>query len=427
MSKVFRLLPLFLLVAILASCGSKKGPTGGPEDLEKPVVLTSLPAQFGQIDNQRIEINFSKALDKASVTQAVYIYPPVADKKISVDKSTLLIRLHEDLLPDTNYYVTLTTRLKDVRGNALAENQTLVFAHGALQNRRLSGEVSFEDPADGNLPFKLTLVSADSLLVLNQTGSGPSYAIESLNSADYILRGYIDKDGNGRYDFAREPYYEGSASLRQNARLDIAFAYADTVKPLLQTVVGKSPREIELTFSEALSEIGELKILAADGETELPILLSRLRGTKLTLLTAMQDKFAYTVEARSIKDLKGNATEIARAEFRSNQVLDNIPPSVSFTNPRNGTSVNTLEPLLEVHFTEIIPHASLKAALKATESGTPISFDILQSDSDIYKFKPRQALQNYRSYVLTLSATDISGNPLKEEYKLNFLPLLRTP
>ena len=75
MKKVFELALLLALLLTLASCGSKKSPTGGPEDLDRPAILSSLPAQFGQITNGRIEINFSKPLDKSSVTQAVYIYP----------------------------------------------------------------------------------------------------------------------------------------------------------------------------------------------------------------------------------------------------------------------------------------------------------------------------------------------------------------
>ena len=122
MKKVIKLTFLLTIPLLLLSCGSKKAPTGGPEDVDRPSILSSLPSEFGQIADGRIEINFSKPLDKSSVTQAVYIYPPVQNKKISVDKSTLLIRFNEDLLPDTNYYVTVSTRLKDIRGNSPLEN-----------------------------------------------------------------------------------------------------------------------------------------------------------------------------------------------------------------------------------------------------------------------------------------------------------------
>ncbi|MDZ4182513.1 MAG: Ig-like domain-containing protein, partial [Candidatus Cloacimonadaceae bacterium] len=119
MNKVFKALIIIALAVSLYSCGSKKSPTGGAVDAEKPTVLTTLPAQFGQISEGRILIDFSKPMDKSSITQGIYIYPPIADKKISLDKNSISIRILEKLKENTNYYVTLTTRLKDIRGNNL--------------------------------------------------------------------------------------------------------------------------------------------------------------------------------------------------------------------------------------------------------------------------------------------------------------------
>lgn len=426
MNKVFKLLALVPLLAALACCGSKKGPTGGLEDLEKPAVLASLPAEYGQIENNRIEITFSKPLDRASVAQAVYIYPPVARKKITAQKSSLLIRFDEELLPDTNYYVILSTRLKDTRGNPLAANQTLVFAHGKLNQLQLSGRIAYEDPGDNGRPVQLTLLSADSLQVRSHTAQGSSYSLAALNPASYLLRAFIDVNGNGRYDFSREPFCEGGVDLLRGANLDLMLAYADSTKPLIQTVTARSPREIEVLFSEPVAKLGEIKILADDDQSELPVLISRLRQNKLTLLTARQDKFLYALELRHIEDRKGNVMPVSRVEFRSLQEPDATPPQVTFTSPRNGTSVASLEPLLELHFSEVIPRSNLQARLLETETGLAIPVDILQSDNDIYRFKPRWTLQNYRSYALIVSAADISGNALKEEYRLNFLPLMRT-
>ncbi|MBW6513321.1 MAG: Ig-like domain-containing protein [Candidatus Syntrophosphaera sp.] len=426
MNKVIKLFGLLLLILVLASCGSKKNPTGGPEDLEKPTVLTTLPPQYGQLGSGRIEINFSKPLDKSSVTQAIYIYPPVADKKVTVDKNTLLIRLYGDLLPDTNYYVTISTRLKDLRGNALAENQTLVFANGDLNNLRIAGNFEYENPADLGLPVQMSLLSADSLLVMNMAMSGPTYALEALNPASYILRAYIDKDQNGRYDFSREPWFEQRANLDRSMNLNLTLAYADTTRPVIRTALGKSPREIEVTFSEPAASYGSVNIVSSDTQTDLPILISRLRDNKMTLLTARQESFSYFVEVRQLRDLKGNTTPLERVEFRSVPEDDTTAPFVTFTDPRNGTSVNNLEPVLEVRFSEIIPISGLKARLTAARSSAEVPLDIIQSDSDIYLFQPRQPLQNYRSYVLSIFAEDISGNKMQEEFQLNFLPLLRT-
>lgn len=426
MNRVFRPLLILILLSLLLACGSKRNPTGGALDTDKPAVLATLPAQFGQITDGRIEINFSKYLDKSSITQAVYIYPPVLDKKISVEKSSLRIRFNEKLQEDTNYYVTLSTRLKDIRGNALAQNQTLVFAHGKLSNLRIAGMVASENAADKNLPIQLTLLSADSLLVLNQTIQGSAYALEALNPAAYILRAYIDKNLNGRFDLIQEPAFELAANVRQATNIDISLAYADTTKPVIRSAVAKSRREIELTLSEIVESYGSVSIQHSSTQAELPILISSLDRDKLTLLTAAQDSAKYVVSLGNLKDFKGNRTTLAKIELQASNTDDTVAPAVTFSNPRNGTSVNNLRPVLELQFSEIIPLANLSASLTAADSKQKIALDVLQSDGKIYCFQPKEALQNYRSHILSISASDISGNKLKEEYKLQFLPLLRS-
>ncbi len=425
MKKVIKLFFLLAVLLPLLSCGSKKSPTGGPEDLDRPSVLSSLPAQFGQITNGRIEINFSKPLDKSSVTQAVYIYPPIQNKKISVDKSTLLIRFTEELLPDTNYYVTVSTRLKDIRGNSPLESQTLVFAHGTLNQLQLAGNVSFEDEADSSLPVQLRLLSADSLDVLSTVSRGPAYVLETLNPAAYILRAYIDKDRNNRHDPDREPFFESGVKLLRSQNLNVHLAYADSTKPVMKLAQARHQREVELLFSEPLAVYDSVKLLRLDTGGELPILIKSLDGDKLTLLTEIQDAPNYRVEIRGARDARGNITPLDKADFRSSQIIDSTPPSVVSSTPRNGTSVSTLEPVLELRFSETIPGSTLKASLRAAESNTEIPITLSGTDTAVYTFKPTRPLQNYRSYILTVSAADISGNQLAEDYKLNFLPLLR--
>jgi len=424
MKKIFRLSIILLLLIFLTSCGSKKSPTGGPEDLERPVIISSLPPQYSNISEGRIEINFSKPLDKTSIPHSIYIYPPVMNKKITVDKNSIIIQINEKLLPDTNYYVIISTRLKDIRGNSPDENQTLVFTSGKLNQLRLSGTIDYEYTRDISLPVQMSLLSADSLLVLSQVSQGSSYALEPLNPAHYILRAYIDKNLNGHYDFTQEPYFEQPVRVEHSTNLNLFLAYADTTKPNIKLVTPKHNREIEITFTEAIKGYNSIRINRLENKEELPVLLSYLEEDKLTVLTAPQEAFAYTMEISGAEDRKGNVMQVINSEFRASTVLDTQPPEVLYSSPRNGTSVKSREPILEVCFSEVIPRSSIKVSLKAAETKTDIPLDILQSDSRIYRFKPQKPLQNYRSYVLTVSATDISGNGMPESFILNFLPLI---
>jgi hypothetical protein len=314
--------------------------------------------------------------------------------------------------------------LKDIRGNSPDENQTLVFTSGKLNQLRLSGTIDYEYTRDISLPVQMSLLSDDSLLVLSQVERGSSYALEPLNPAHYILRAYIDKNLNGHYDFTQEPYFEQPVRVEHSTNLNLFLAYADTTKPNIKLVTPKHNREIEITFTEAIKGYNSIRINRLDNKEELPVLLSYLEEDKLTVLTAPQEAFAYTMEISGAEDRKGNVMQVIKSEFRASTVLDTQPPEVLYSSPRNGTSVKSREPILEVCFSEVIPRSSIKVSLKAAETKTDIPLDILQSDSRIYRFKPQKPLQNYRSYVLTVSATDISGNGMPESFILNFLPLI---
>jgi len=423
MNRYLSIILSLTLLLFLAACGSKKSPTGGPEDLEKPVILSSVPAQFGQIDQNRIEINFSKPLDKNSVVQAVYIYPPVKNKKVTVDKNSIFIRFNENLLPNTNYFVTVTTLLKDIRGNSLEENQTLIFAHGELQNLRLSGKVSFEEEADQALPLQLRLLSADSLNVLSSVSQGGSYKLESLNPASYLLRAFIDKNRNNRFDPDSEPFHETRLQLDRSQNLDIHLAYSDTTKATIKQVQAVNSREILVHFSKTVTQYNSIKVQRLDTGGELPILISSLEENKLTLLTEEQEPANYRVEIRGIRDRKGNLNAMYKMDFRGSEQKDQQAPKLLSSTPRDGSSVNSLQPELKLQFSEIIPASALSASLRAAETKIEIDYSIEGANSSTYIFKPKQPLQNYRSYILTVFAADVSGN--KDEFKLSFMPLLR--
>ncbi|HOH60343.1 MAG TPA: Ig-like domain-containing protein, partial [Candidatus Cloacimonadota bacterium] len=121
------LLAFVLLISLnMIACGNKRGPTGGDQDLDKPTVLSSSPAEMGDISGGIIEIDFDKPMDKSSLPNAIYFYPPITEKRINLSRQTLTIEIKEKLQDDTLYYITLSTRIKDTRGNNLDKAHTLI-------------------------------------------------------------------------------------------------------------------------------------------------------------------------------------------------------------------------------------------------------------------------------------------------------------
>lgn len=424
MSKVFKLASLILIVFMLTSCGSKKSPTGGPEDIEKPDVLTSLPQQFAQISN-RIEITFTKSMDKSSIAQGVYIYPDIEAKKISLVDRVLTILINEPLKKDTNYYVTLSTRIKDTRGNPLVSNRTLIYASGKFQDSRLAGTIEYENGADAGQPIQMNLFSADSLFILSHPATGGAYAIDGLNTADYTLRAYLDKNRNGKYDHTQEPWFEKSVQVRQVTNLDINLAYADTTMPVIRSVRAVSNRELQVTLSEPSTSFKSITIIDPIKNTLLAAQITELASERLSIVTSPQDSVKYVLRIAGLSDAKGNVTNVSGFSFMGTGITDKTPPTVLSTSPRNGTSVSSLQPILEVRFSEIIPRASVKAVLIASDTNAQIPVDIVEGNASVVRFRPSKPLTNYRSHVLRIltETADASGNRIATAYDLNFLPL----
>ncbi len=429
-SRIVNLLLLFsacLLVVLLTACGSKRNPTGGKVDLVKPVILATVPEEFGEIKDQTIEISFSKPIDRTSFTKGLYIYPPIANKKIYYDANIITIRILEALQKDTNYNISLTRQIKDLRGNPLDANQTLVLRSGKLNQNRISGNVTHEDTKDQDLPMNVLLLDADSLLVMTKTFTGSTYSLETLNPAAYILRAYIDKNLNNRYDYGREPYFETTAPQQPLFNIDIHLAYADTVKPVIRSVRPVSEREYEINLSKNITSYRKILIQTLDGKKQLPVQLASLSGNSITVLTAPSDTTRWQFNLYDASDAKGNTNLLSNVIINGTNRKDTAPPTVVSTVPRSGASVNDLQPVLEVTFSEIIPSQNLFVSLSEMETGKAIPLKILSASHKTYRFQPENLLTNYRSCQLLISekTSDVSGNTMKEAYKLIFLPIYR--
>jgi hypothetical protein len=429
-SKHFLLIPCLVLVVtglVVSGCGSKQNPTGGKEDTEKLTVLASLPVEFEEISDQQIEITFSKIVDKAAFMTGYYLFPEVSSKKIIYDANIVTLKFLDSLKPDTNYYLTLTTRIKDIRGNALDKNQTLVFKHGKLQSNRISGGIIYENKIDNGLPVQVNLLTTDSLWVLSETFTGNSYALEAMNPLDYILRAYIDKNRNGRYDASTEPYTESSLNSKPVINFDLNMAYADTVKPAIRMVRAVSNREYEIVFNKGIRAFQSVKVEDLKHNADLHIFTINHDLDRITVLTAITDTSSYRFTVTELTDNKGNQNKSSTMTIVGSKEPDQIAPTVLSTNPRNGASVSSLQPVIEINFSEIIPASLFKATIRETESNSIIPFSIINSNQKTYRLKPDKPLANYKSCLLTIDTgtSDLSGNKLTAPYKLAFLPIIR--
>jgi len=419
----------FLLIMVfgMMACGSKRNPTGGDADTEKPTVISSSPAEFGEISGKTIEIDFSKAMDKSSVTNAIYFYPPLTNTRISLNRATLKIEIREDLKADSYYYVILSSRLKDLRGNPLDKEHTLIFRKGNPESASVSGLISFEKPADMGAKIRYSLFSADSLLVMMDELSGSSYEINSLNPAEYKLRAFIDKNLNGRYDTSSEPFFEQSFQATERGTMDINLVYVDTTMAQIRRVNQLSLQELEIELSEPITNLEHVEILHRESNTELTILRRYLDKDRLYLLTAKPDSISYMIRLRNLRDKKGNISPMSGMGYKPNLSLSESPLRLIAQTPRNGATVPNLQPDILLEFSRIVTPENLKLSLIASDNKEEADWEIIENLGRKLIIRPKRALNNYRSYQIRIhkDTQDFVGNTLEANRESVFLPIKR--
>ena len=422
MNKVFKLLVISVIIFTFA-CGKAKSPTGGPEDKEPLQINSIFPDHYGSLSNKKIEINFNKEIDQRSAQSAFRFYPPLEEYQIKIDDSQIFLTIEEDLVPDRNYYLTISKVLKDTRNNLLENNITFTYSNGKLQDSKLFGDIYYELEEDRPLEKRFILLDQDSVTVFVKNFSGHYYDIDGLEYRPYLIRSYIDKNNNGRYDIEKEPYYEKFIDSLKTAKIDINLTYVDTSKVVAQRAIAMSNNLVEVTFSEELTSWDSISVMVEADSANFDFSHTVLDKDKLSLITATQDTLDYQISFFRLLDRNANLTPVSRVSFKGSTKIDTLDLEIKEAKPKNGSTVKDRIPEISLVFDKIVMTEDIVATLKENETDTFVDFEIAEGNSYNAIFKPSQALKNFNSYTFTLSeqTKDYKGNYLAEGIEINFM------
>ena len=428
--KIMKYLHLSILIILISfgliSCGHKQNPTGGKKDTIQPEIVSVIPDEYSDITDSNIEIIFSKPIERNTILTGIYIYPPIIKKKYSWDGNILTIKIHEELEENTNYYFSFSTKIKGEHSNFLNRNSVFIFASGKLNSNRISGNFIYEDINDKNKPIEMTISTADSTEIFSMETNGKTFLIEDLNNVEHIVRAYVDKNNNYKYDNESEPFFQKSIDIVESNIMDINLAYADTIKPYLKSTNVFCNNRIDVEFSEPITSFSDVSIFTADSiETKVDIIAQYLKNDELSLLTTFLDTLKYKIQIKNILDPKDNMTLESSLIFDGISLQDTIPPEVISSYPRTGSSVDTFLPKISVLFSEIILENDIETKLMEVETGNIEDIVILNKDSKQYILSPQHLLNNYSSYKFTMYVKDNSGNIMTKPFETIFLPIVR--
>jgi len=417
---------ILMITTGLISCGHKKNPTGGKKDTIQPEIVSVIPDEYSDITDTDIEVIFSKPIERNTILSGIYIYPPILKKKYRWDGNILTIKILEELDKNTNYYFNFSEKIKGEHGNFLNETSTFIFSCGKLNENRISGDFIFEKIEDKNKPIQMTILTADSTEIFSQEVFGDTYIIEDLNNIEHIIRAFIDKNTNEKYDNESEPYFQNSIDPANSTTMDIFLAYADTIKPQLKSTNVICNNSINITFSEPIISYSQISIYTADSlKTNVDIIAQYLHEDELTLLTTYLDTLKYKIQIINVLDSKENMTSESSLIFDGTTQQDTIPPEVISSYPRTGSSVDSFLPKISVLFSEIILENDIEMELIEVETGNIEDIVILNKDSKHYILSPQHLLNNYSSYKFTMNVKDNSGNIMTKPFETIFLPIVR--
>jgi hypothetical protein len=106
---------------------------------------------------------------------------------------------------------------------------------------------------------------------------------------------------------------------------------------------------------------------------------------------------------------------------------DKTSPKIMSSLPRNGATVNSLKPVLEIQFSEIITKERFKAKLIESDSKLDVPYEVIEIIGRTVRIRPLKDLSNYRSHTIRVlkDTSDYSGNLLGADSDIVFLPIKR--
>ncbi len=204
-------------LALLAACAVMEAPSGGPEDKIPPRIVASFPHpdSTGVARDVRPAFTFDENIDGESFKSRVLVFPRVEFDRISAKGERLEIRF-KTLLPETTICLMLMPGYRDAhRSPPSPHAHVLVFSTtDSLEDGRIEGAVFFKEKPDSAGAAELFAVRADSLTDLRTTKrarvafAGPDgrFSMHALPAGGnrFLLRGFIDKDGDGYFSEGKE-------------------------------------------------------------------------------------------------------------------------------------------------------------------------------------------------------------------------------
>lgn len=431
---------IFLLALwLFAACATEVAPQGGPEDRTPPKIVKIYPdSGTTRFSGNRIVIEFNKFVSMQSLRAAVFFSPALEDVEIRGSGLEAEIIIYDTLKPNRTYTYTLTSDLKDTRGNALEKSYTFAFSTGdKIDSGIIAGRVFGQNnrPLKGALVLAYYLPDNDSLYAdtlnpakqkpdyIAQTDSAGRFQLSYLVEGAYRLIAIEDRIQNRRYDVAEEPFAVPIHPVRTGMRnvLMRMTTEPDTARLELQVAEARNVTTIALRFNRnvALDSLLPTQFLVYDSTAQSPVtvydfygLVEGGREHVMLVTDSLRERHLYGIEAIGVKDRFGISGDSLFAACNGSEKPDT---TLVLWQPAFADSMqNVLEKftpsargrLLPIQFSAPIKRTSLADALRFEQKigglFQPVPYRLFFTDAKHAELQPEAGFSLGTWYRLTI-------------------------
>ncbi|HBE40211.1 MAG TPA: hypothetical protein DDW27_03245 [Bacteroidales bacterium] len=280
MRSIFRhIIKVFCGILLVAGCAKISSPSGGPKDVDPPVVIKSVPENGTKnFKGKRIVISFNEYIVLDKINEKFMVSPPLGRRpQITIKGKNIIIQYTEELRDSTTYTFYFQDAVRDLNeGNAIS-NYQFVFSTGpVIDSLSVTGNVykaSDLNPPEATL-ISLYIEKEDSAFMKNL----PSYIsisdkngyfrIDNVSAREYRIYALKDVDNSKNFNLADEEIAFLDSMVVVTPEKNWLPLPVDTLRPKL-----KNPKAADTIVLQ-----GDYKLYLFQHQKKLHYLTSSSRG-----------------------------------------------------------------------------------------------------------------------------------------------------
>ncbi|MBI4650548.1 Ig-like domain-containing protein [Candidatus Desantisbacteria bacterium] len=421
-------------------------------DITLPVVIATAPANnaVNVFANIPIIATFSENLMASTINTSTFKVSVNGNNILgntSYNGTSIIFTPLENLSYLTLYTAKITTGVKDISGNAMANEYTFNFTTGPAP--------------DTTPPQVVSTIPANNTINIAVTDSIKATFDKNMDSTSITISAFAVTDG-GNNITGTVAYNNRTATFTPSSQLTYSKSYTATIFAVVKDRSGNEminnyvwsfttipadiiPPEVSSTApannaegipinTSIIAKFNEdmdastittgAFTLKNGGSSIFGTLIYKNQTAVFTPLAVLTKSTLYTATiSTGVKDAAGNAiTNLYTWNFTSGTVSDTTPPEVLSTSPVNNEQGISINSSITVTFTENMDISMISTdTFKLSEGGNEISGAVIYSNNAA-TFIPSSSLSYNKSYTATVfaRAKDNAGNEMNNNYAWSF-------